>query len=102
MRSVPSIRSRFVPGCVLAAFSAIAVGAREAHAQVDLTAGFQTASSQLSSYVKTGITLAGLICTVVSLGMGAWKFMNKDPHAVWYLVGVVAGGVLFGVARGVM
>ena len=81
--------------------AAFLLGVHDAWAQ-DLQAGFDEASSKFRRYVKQGVTIAALICTVVSLGMGGWRFMNKDPGAVWYLVGVVAGGIVFGIAQGIM
>ncbi len=85
-----------------AGLGAFLLGFHDAFADVDLQSGFDEASSKFRKYVKQGITIAALICTVVSLGIGGWKFMNRDPHAVWYLVGVVCGGIVFGVAQGIM
>lgn len=66
---------------------------------VNLNSAFTNASSQLRSYAKTGITIGGFICTMISLGVAGWKFMNKEPAAVWQIVGVVVGGVLFMAAQ---
>lgn len=66
---------------------------------VNLNGAFSQASSQLRSYAKTGMTVAGFISTTISLGIAGWKFMNKEPNAVWQVVGVVVGGVLFMVGQ---
>jgi hypothetical protein len=94
-------RARSVSPALVVAISAFLLGVHDAYA-VDLSSGFTEAGNKYKSYVKQGISLAGLLCTVISLGMGGFKFMNKDPGAVWYVLGVVGGAVLFGVAQGVM
>jgi hypothetical protein len=91
-------RARCVSPSIAAALSAFMLGVQDAAAQ-DLQAGFDEASNKFRRYVKQGAAIGALICTIVSLCIGGWKFMNKDPGAVWYLVGVVAGGIVFGIAQ---
>lgn len=67
---------------------------------VNLSGAFTTAGSDLKSYARTGMTIAGFITTVVSLGTAGFKFMQKEPQAVWNIVGVVVGAALFAVAQG--
>jgi hypothetical protein len=96
---VRSIQSALSAGVVL---SMVHAGTALAGSGVDLNAGIDTASTSLKGYVGKGVAVAGLLCMVISLGIGGFKFMNKDPHAVWFLIGVVAGGVIFGVASGLL
>jgi hypothetical protein len=93
------VRVRSVSPAVAAGLVAFLLGVHDATAQ-DLQSGFDEASTKFRKYVKQGAAIGALICTIVSLCIGGWKFMNKDPGAVWYLVGVVAGGIVFGIAQG--
>jgi uncharacterized membrane protein len=60
----------------------------------DLQAGFEQASTSLRGLIATGVAVISGIIAVVGLMMTAFKFSQKDPGAIWNLVGTAAAGVL--------
>jgi hypothetical protein len=66
-----------------------------AQAAPDLSAAFSEAETSIRSYLKIGIGVAGAVSVAVGIGLAGWKFVNKEPQAIWSLVGVVAGAALF-------
>lgn len=80
---------------VLLLFSGDALATVDA---VSLDRAFTNQSESLRSLARTGIKFAGWLCMLVSLGFVGWKLANKDPSAIWHLVGVVAAGAMFALA----
>jgi hypothetical protein len=84
-----------------AAAAAFMCGLSDAMAQ-DLEDGVTRASSELKKILKIGAAAAAVVIVVGGLMLTAFKFTQKDPGAIWYLAGTVAGGVLVGIAAGML
>jgi hypothetical protein len=88
---------------VAAAVAAFMCGLSDAIAQSgDLEDGVTKASSELKKIIKIGAVAAAAVIVVGGLLLAAFKFTQKDPNAVWYFVGTVAGGALCGIAAGML
>lgn len=83
------------------AVTAFVCGLNDALAQ-DLEDGVSKASGEMRKILKIGAVSAAVVIVVGGLMLTAFKFTQKDPGAVWYLAGTVAGGVLCGVAAGML
>jgi hypothetical protein len=89
-----------LPG-LSAALAMIMLGARDAIAQ-DLEGGVGDASTKLKKIFKLGVGIFAVVIVVIGLMTSGFKFTQKDPSAVLYLVGTVAGGVLCAVAAAML
>jgi len=79
----------------------LAVCAGPALAQ-DLTDGVSTATSSFKSIIKTVFSIAAIVIVVGGLVLSAFKFTQRDPHAVQYLVGTIAAGAICGIVSGML
>lgn len=87
---------------VLAAFVAVVLVAGPALADVDLTDGVSTATSSFKSIIKTVFSIAAIVIVVGGLVLSAFKFTQRDPHAVQYLIGTIAAGAICGIVSGIL
>ena len=83
--------------CVLAT----AAFASPALAQ-DLSDGVSTATSSFKSIIKTVFSIAAIVVVVGGLVLSAFKFTQRDPHALHYLVGTIAAGAICGIVSGIL
>jgi hypothetical protein len=90
----------FMPGAA-SVLAILLAGARDAIAQ-DLEAGVGDASTKLKKIFKLGVGVFAVVIVVIGLMTSGFKFTQKDPSAVLYLVGTVAGGVLCAVAAAML
>lgn len=69
---------------------------------VDLTEGVNTATSSFKAMIKTVFAIAAVVVVVGGLVLSAFKFTQRDPHALHYLVGAIAAGVICGIVSTVL
>jgi hypothetical protein len=69
---------------------------------VDLTEGVNTATSTFKAIIKTVFGIAAVVVVVGGLVLSAFKFTQRDPHALHYLVGAIAAGVICGIVSTVL
>jgi hypothetical protein len=92
-----------IPLMVLAAVATIMLLAGPGLADgVDLTEGVNTATSSFKSIIKTVFGIAAVVIVVGGLVLSAFKFTQRDPHALHYLVGSIAAGVICGIVSTVL
>jgi hypothetical protein len=87
---------------VLAVFVGVVLVAGPVLADVDLTDGVSTATSSFKSIIKTVFSIAAIVIVVGGLVLSAFKFTQRDPHAVQYLVGTIAAGAICGIVSGIL
>jgi hypothetical protein len=86
---------------VAACATAFLLGVHDAYAQ-DLEAGISEAGTKFKKYISMGLGIASAVIIVLGLAKAGFHFTQKDPSAIWYLAGTIAGGVLFGVGAAVL
>jgi drug/metabolite transporter (DMT)-like permease len=93
-----------IPLMALMALAAVMLFGRPALAQngVDLTEGVNTATSSFKAMIKTVFAIAAVVVVVGGLVLSAFKFTQRDPHALHYLVGAIAAGVICGIVSTVL
>jgi hypothetical protein len=79
----------------------LAIVAGPAVAQ-DLSDGVSTATSSFKSIIKTVFSIAAIVVVVGGLVLSAFKFTQRDPHALHYLVGTIAAGAICGIVSGIL
>jgi hypothetical protein len=83
------------------AIVAFMAGFNHAMAQ-DIADGVNTATGQFKSIIKTVFSIAAVVIVVGGLVLSAFKFTQRDPHALHYLIGTIAAGVLCGIVSGML
>ncbi len=68
----------------------------------DLSDGVSTATSSFKSIIKTVFSIAAIVVVVGGLVLSAFKFTQRDPHALHYLVGTIAAGAICGIVSGIL
>ena len=68
----------------------------------DLSDGVTSATSSFKSIIKTVFSITAIVIVVGGLVLSAFKFTQKDPHAVQYLVGTIAAGAICGIVSGIL
>lgn len=93
-----------MPVMVLMTVAAIMLVAGPALAQggVDLTEGVNTATSSFKAIIKTVFAIAAIVVVVGGLVLSAFKFTQRDPHALHYLIGAIAAGAICGIVSGIL
>ena len=86
---------------VLVGIGLLAVVAGPALAQ-DLSDGVSTATSSFKSIIKTVFSIAAIVIVVGGLVLSAFKFTQRDQHALHYLVGMIAAGAICGIVSGIL
>jgi hypothetical protein len=86
---------------VLVAFGLLVCVAGPAIAQ-DLSDGVSSATSSFKSIIKTVFSIAAIVIVVGGLVLSAFKFTQRDPHALHYLVGTIAAGAICGIVSGIL
>jgi succinate dehydrogenase/fumarate reductase cytochrome b subunit len=86
---------------ILVGVGLLAVFAGPALAQ-DLSDGVSTATSSFKSIIKTVFAIAAIVVVVGGLLLTAWKFTQRDPNALGYLVGTIAAGAICGIVSGML
>jgi len=76
--------------------------AATALAQTDLSDGVALATSSFRSIIKTVFSVTAIVVVVGGLVLSAFKFTQRDPHAVQYLVGTIAAGAICGIVSGIL
>lgn len=104
---MPAETKRFLeryglPISVLLIVGAVVLLGGTAFADVDLTDGVSTATSSFKSIIKTVFSIAAIVIVVGGLVLSAFKFTQRDPHAVQYLVGTIAAGAICGIVSGIL
>jgi hypothetical protein len=95
-------RTWWTSPAVAAAAAAFFAGMTSVWAAADLEDGVSTAAGEFKKILKIGAAAAAVVIVVGGLMITAFKFTQKDPGSIWYLAGTVAGGVLCGVAAGML
>jgi len=90
-----------MPLALLVGLAAVAVLATPLLAQ-DLTDGVTTATSSFKSIIKTVFSIAAIVIVVGGLVLSAFKFTQRDPHALHYLIGTIAAGAICGIVSGIL
>lgn len=80
---------------ILIAFAGPALGQ-------DLSDGVSSATSSFKSIIKTVFSIAAIVIVVGGLVLSAFKFTQRDPHALHYLVGTIAAGAICGIVSGIL
>ncbi len=68
----------------------------------DLSDGVSSATSSFKSIIKTVFSIAAIVIVVGGLVLSAFKFTQRDPHALHYLVGTIAAGAICGIVSGIL
>ena len=68
----------------------------------DLGDGVSSATSSFKSIIKTVFSIAAIVIVVGGLVLSAFKFTQRDPHALHYLVGTIAAGAICGIVSGIL
>lgn len=68
----------------------------------DLSDGVSSATSSFKSVIKTVFSIAAIVVVVGGLVLSAFKFTQRDPHALHYLVGTIAAGAICGIVSGIL
>ncbi len=68
----------------------------------DLSDGVSSATSSFKSIIKTVFSIAAIVVVVGGLVLSAFKFTQRDPHALHYLVGTIAAGAICGIVSGIL
>ena len=68
----------------------------------DLTDGVTSATSSFKGIIKTVFSIAAIVIVVGGLVLSAFKFTQRDPHALHYLVGTIAAGAICGIVSGIL
>ena len=68
----------------------------------DISDGVTTATTQFKSILKTVFGVASIVIVVGGLVLCAFKFTQRDPHALHYLVGTIAAALICGVVAGIL
>ena len=68
----------------------------------DLSDGVSTATSSFKSIIKTVFSIAAIVVVVGGLVLSAFKFTQRDPHALHYLIGTIAAGAICGIVSGIL
>jgi hypothetical protein len=85
---------------VLVGFGILVLVAGPATAQ-DLSDGVSSATS-FKSIIKTVFSIAAIVVVVGGLVLSAFKFTQRDQHALHYLVGTIAAGAICGIVSGIL
>jgi uncharacterized BrkB/YihY/UPF0761 family membrane protein len=86
---------------VLVGFGLLVLVAGPALAQ-DLSDGVSSATSSFKSIIKTVFSIAAIVIVVGGLVLSAFKFTQRDQHALHYLVGTIAAGAICGIVSGIL
>ena len=86
---------------LLGVIALLAIAAGPASAQ-NLSDGVSTATSSFKSIIKTVFSIAAIVIVVGGLVLSAFKFTQRDPHALHYLVGTIAAGAICGIVSGIL
>jgi hypothetical protein len=68
----------------------------------DLSDGVSSATTSFKSIIKTVFSIAAIVIVVGGLVLSAFKFTQRDPHALHYLVGTIAAGAICGIVSGIL
>ncbi len=68
----------------------------------DLSDGVSAATSSFKSIIKTVFSIAAIVIVVGGLVLSAFKFTQRDPHALHYLIGTIAAGAICGIVSGIL
>lgn len=68
----------------------------------DLSDGVSSATSSFKSIIKTVFSIAAIVIVVGGLVLSAFKFTQRDPHALHYLIGTIAAGAICGIVSGIL
>ena len=68
----------------------------------DLSDGVSSATSSFKAIIKTVFSIAAIVIVVGGLVLSAFKFTQRDPHALHYLVGTIAAGAICGIVSGIL
>lgn len=68
----------------------------------DLSDGVSSATTSFKSIIKTVFSIAAIVVVVGGLVLSAFKFTQRDPHALHYLVGTIAAGAICGIVSGIL
>ena len=83
-----------IPFAVCLCFGLLALHAAPALAEGDLSDGITTATKDFQKMISVVFKVAGVVIVVGGLAIAAFKFTQRDQHALHYLVGTIAAGVL--------
>ena len=102
-RTKASFETYGIPLAVCLCFGLLALHAAPAFAtDVDLTDGVNTATKGFQKIIGTVFGIAALVIVVGGLVVSAYKFTQRDAHALHYLVGTIAAGAICGIVSGLL
>lgn len=90
-----------VPLSLVGLVAVLALVAGPAMAQ-DLSDGVSSATSSFKAIIKTVFSIAAIVIVVGGLVLSAFKFTQRDPHALHYLIGTIAAGAICGIVSGIL
>jgi len=93
-----------IPLAICLCFGFLALHATPAYAtdSVDLADGVTTATKSFQKIISVVFGIAALVIVVGGLVVSAFKFTQRDAHAMHYLVGTIAAGVICGIVSGLL
>ena len=68
----------------------------------DLSDGVSSATTSFKAIIKTVFSIAAIVIVVGGLVLSAFKFTQRDPHALHYLVGTIVAGAICGIVSGIL
>jgi len=81
-----------------AAFAAFALGFCTTLGAQDLESQAEAAKTSFNNTFKLGLGVFAGIVMATGIALAAWKFKEKDPNALHYLIGCGAASALLGIA----